>query len=252
VTSNADFSKMRPIAENISDFWISGDKLQLAAIELLGSEKSRLVRYDLTNLSVVETGPEFDQISFASFPDNGNDFFYFGKRGKTFYGFFNGQEEQLPEGYEPVQIAMNQSDKSVTVLVKSRSKVFLYRMFRTSGRQSRYEFIDAEWLVHSADGTQVAFIAKVDSKQHVVVNDKYGPVFDRVVAPMFSPDGKYLVYRARKGDKRFVVVADRFGKTVRQHPAYDHVHDVKFVRNGKAVAYGVKAGRTLAWKVEPL
>lgn len=252
VVCNADLGAMQPIAVNINDFFVSSDKKRMAAIEIVESGKSRILLYNLQSLSDMFKGPEFDHISFLKFSQSGEDLFYFGKRGKVFYGVFNGLEEQLPEGIEPVRVTINRPDKSVGVLVGKGRSVFLYRMFRASGRQSAEEFDDAESLTYSADGTQVAFVARNGDSQFVVVNNGKGPAFDRVVSPSFSPDGKCLVYRARKAGKRFVVVADRSGKTIRQHPAYDHVNEVKFTKDGKSVAYGVKDGRTLAWKVEPL
>lgn len=252
VACNADLTAIQPIRNNVNDFYISTDRRMMAAIELLDSSKSRVLRYDLLNLSNATNGPEFDQVSFAGFSQSGDDFFYFGKRGNVYYGVLNGREEKLPEGLEPVWVAINRPDKSVGVLVKNGQSVFLYRMLRESGRQ-RHDTVDAaDWLVYSADGRQAAFAARKGDNQFVVVNGSKGPNFDRVVSLMFSPDGRYLVYRARKAGKRFVVVADSSGRTVRQHPSYDHVHDIKFLKDGKAVAYGVKDGRILAWKVEPL
>ena len=69
---------------------------------------------------------------------------------------------------------------------------------------------------------------------------------------MFSPDGKFIVYRARKAGKRFVVVADTNGKTIRRHPSYEQVFQPVFTDDGKSVAYGVKDGNELWWKVEKM
>jgi len=73
-----------------------------------------------------------------------------------------------------------------------------------------------------------------------------------VVSPIFSPDEKFLVYRARKDGKRFVVVADTRGKTITQQPSYEQVFQPVFTADGKSVAYGVKDGNKLIWKVEKL
>ncbi len=85
-----------------------------------------------------------------------------------------------------------------------------------------------------------------------MANGKEGPVFDRVVTPLFSPDGTLLVCCARKDGRRFVVVADAGGKTVRRHQAYEQVFPVTFTSDGKSVAYGVKDGNKLIWKVEKM
>ena len=107
-------------------------------------------------------------------------------------------------------------------------------------------------LVYSKDARFYAYAARKGRNWFVVVNGKEGPAFDRVVTPLFSPDSKYLVYRARKNGKRFVVIADISGKTIQLHPAYEQVHQTVFTPDGKPVAYGVKDGRRLIWKVEKL
>ncbi len=48
------------------------------------------------------------------------------------------------------------------------------------------------------------------------------------------------------------MVADANGKTISQHPAYEQVFPVTFTSDGKSVAYGVKDGQKLIWKVEKL
>jgi len=39
---------------------------------------------------------------------------------------------------------------------------------------------------------------------------------------------------------------------IRRHPSYEMVFPVVFTADGKSVAYGVKDGRKLIWKVEKL
>jgi Tol biopolymer transport system component len=86
----------------------------------------------------------------------------------------------------------------------------------------------------------------------IVVDGKEGPFFERVVTPHFSPDGKFLVYRARQDNKRFVVVADPSGKIIKRLPSYERVFDTTFTEDGASVAYGVKDGNQIMWKVEKL
>jgi hypothetical protein len=49
-----------------------------------------------------------------------------------------------------------------------------------------------------------------------------------------------------------VVVADSSARTIKTHPIYEQVFDVQFTADGKSVAYGVKDGQKLIWKVERL
>ena len=61
-------------------------------------------------------------------------------------------------------------------------------------------------MVFSPDGKRVDFGAKNGNKWFVVVDDKPGPEYDRIGAPVFSPDGEHAAYAAQKGDKWFVVI----------------------------------------------
>lgn len=49
-----------------------------------------------------------------------------------------------------------------------------------------------------------------------------------------------------------MIVADENGKTISQHPSYEQVFQPVFTADGKSVAYGVKDGNKLIWKVEKL
>jgi len=60
------------------------------------------------------------------------------------------------------------------------------------------------------------------------------------------------VYRARQDNKRFVVVADTNGTILKRHQGYDQVFETVFTADGKSVAYGVKDGNQIVWKVEKL
>jgi hypothetical protein len=137
----------------------------------------------------------------------------------------------------------------VGILLASGGKVELHQFFLEGWhRQAAHE--GAEALTIGGDGPTYAYVAPKGAGWVIVVGGKEGPEFDRVVSPLFSPDGRYVVYRARKDGRRFVVVADLDGRTIRQHPSYEQVFAVRFTAEGKSIAYGVKDGRRLAWKVE--
>lgn len=114
----------------------------------------------------------------------------------------------------------------------------------------RYPAIGAVTI--SPDGRRLAYAALEDAKWFIVADNHPGPRFDEVGEPVFSPDSRFLVYRARKDGKQFVVVADIKARVLRQHPAYEMVFPVVFTDDGRSVAYGVKDGRNLIWKVEQL
>jgi hypothetical protein len=165
----------------------------------------------------------------------------------------DGREEVLGPGEQFVTpLAIRPDGKAVAVGVLVGGSVRFRQSFAGGGTAAA-DYTGIDGIVYSADGSSVAFVAHdKDDRCFVVVNGKPGPTLDRVVSPVFTADGKRLVYRARQAGRRFVVVADREGRTVRQHPSYDQVFPVRLTPDGRSIAYGVKDGRQVAWKVEPL
>jgi Tol biopolymer transport system component len=139
----------------------------------------------------------------------------------------------------------------VGVLLTSQNRFFLHQSFFNSTKKGK-KYDEAADLAYSKDARHYVYAARKGENWFVVVNGKEGPAFDRVVTPVFSPDSRYLIYRARKDGKRFVVVADTGGKTIKQHPAYEQVFQTLITADGKSIAYGVKDGKKLIWKVEKL
>jgi hypothetical protein len=161
------------------------------------------------------------------------------------------QVESLPPSAPAGPPVVRANGLGVGMLMASARGVAL-NQFLPGGPQVSGDFEEAEGLVYSPDGLHAAFAARRGSSWFIVVDGKEGPAQERVVSPAFSPGGKHLAYRARRDGARFVVVADLAGSTVRQHPAYQLLFAVRFTADGKSVAYGVKDGAVLAWKVEPL
>jgi WD40 repeat protein len=251
VVCDISFNKERIINSGVTSFVLNSDKSAVAAISRSKANRERIIQFNFAKPDAVMKGTEYDSVRGVVFAPAGTDLAYFGERQGKIYGVFNGQEEILPEGLMPGTSVINQAGKSVGVLMSANNTVYLYQMFRNSGRVGD-AYDEAEWLVFSNSGSMSAFTARKGESWRVVVNGIEGPKFDRVVTPKFSPDGKYLVYRARKEGKRFVVIADASGKVLRQHPAYEQVFDVQFTSDGRSVAYGVKDGNKLIWKVEKL
>jgi hypothetical protein len=138
----------------------------------------------------------------------------------------------------------------VGILLASQNRIYLHQSFIDSkGKGKIYD--EAANLTYSKDGSY-AYAARNGKNWFIVVNGTEGAVFDRVVEPLFSLDGRYVVYRARKDGQRFVVVANTIGKTIRQHQSYELVFAPIFTADNRSVAYGVKDGKELWWKVEKL
>lgn len=212
----------------------------------------RVVSLSLDEPERVTRGPVHGQISQLSLSAGGRSLAYVadGPGGRRMV--LDEREESIPAGDAVVTVPIFRPDgRGVAAGVVSGDAVSL-RQFFEKGAPSPGAYSSVDDAVYAGDGRAYAFAAKKPGKSCVVVNGKEGAEYDKVVTPLFSPDGRYVVYRARKDGRRFVVVADRDGKTVRQHPGYEQVFPVKFTADGKSVAYGVKDGRQLAWKVEPL
>jgi len=251
VVSDIYFKNEHTIDPGVTDMVLNADKTAVAAISRNVAGRERVIQFNFARPDAVKRAAEYDRVLSPVFAPAGTDLAYFGERQGRMYGVFKGEEEILPAGVTPGTPVINQAGKSVGVLMSANNAVFLYQMFRNSGRKGN-AYDAAEWLVFNSDGAMSAFAARKGESWNVVVNGTEGPAFDRVVTPKFSPEGKYLVYRARKDGKRFVVVADASGKVLRQHPAYEQVFDVQFTSDGRSVAYGVKDGKKLLWKVERL
>lgn len=251
IVSRLDFSKEQILDSDMISYFLNGDGSTIASVAKTASGKNRVALFSLSTSSPVWFGPEYDKVLNLSFAPHGTDLFYTAERQGTQYGVYGEKEESLQKGYSAEYFAVNQATKSAAILMEEGNQFFLYKMFSKIGRQGK-SYDDAAEVSVSSDGAATAFIGCREGLCFVVANGSDGPAFDRVVSPKFSPDGKYLVYRVRKAGKRFVVVADASGKVLRQHPAYEMVFDVAFTSDGKSVAYGVKDGQQLLWKVEKI
>ena len=102
-----------------------------------------------------------------------------------------------------------------------------------------------ETVVVSPDATKLAYVARADGKQRVVVDGQEGKLYDEIVAGriracciVFSPDGKRVAYVARSGGKSLVVVDGTEGKP------YDEIDMdyILFSPDSKRTAYRARAG----------
>jgi WD40 repeat protein len=227
-------------------------KTSLAAVRN-DKGKQRVIQLGFDKPGAINEGPRYDAISNLAFGDDSVSVAYVAERDGNRFLVLNGKEAPLPDGNVSAPPVVRPDGKDAGVIMESGGRFFLYQAFsHDSVKENGNGYEEAVNLAYSRDGRQHAFVARKGNGWFVVVNGKEGEALDRAVTPKFSPDGKYLVYRARKDGKRFVVVADTSGTTIRHHPSYEQVFDVQFTTDGKSLAYGVKDGQKLIWKVEVL
>jgi hypothetical protein len=226
------------------------DHSAIAAIGASGG-KLRVVSLRFDRPDAARRGAPGDDVSDPVFGPDGDSLAYILERSGQRYLVLDGRESPLPPG-DLVGDPVIRPDRKTAGIFMATGGPMPWRQLFLDGRRSGPAQEEAEELVFTGDGRTYAHAARRGAHWFVVVGGQEGPAHDRVVSPAFSPDGKFLVYRARKDGARFVVVADLSGRTIRQHPSYEQVFPVLFTADGKSVAYGVKDGQRLAWKVEPL
>ncbi len=248
--SDRAFKQRTIVAEGVSSFLVNADSSRVAAISASGGQQ-RVVTFGFARPDRAERSPAYDAISGLAFGPDGVSVAYLGGRAGKRVFVLNLREEPVSSGEMVGLPAIRPDGKGVGALMTADGAVRLRQLFVGGGKEeSAYE--EAEGPTYGGQGRSHAYAARRGGSWFIVANGKEGPPYDRVVSPVFSPDGRFLVYRARTDGKRFVVVADADGRTIRQHSAYEQVFPVLFTADGKSIAYGVKDGRQLVWKVEPL
>ena len=235
---------------NVTHFITNEDTTRVAAV-IDENKKYKAMTFSFAAPAVVTQGPGYDSISSPAFGADGISLSYIAEKGGKRYLVLNGKEELLPDGTVPGLPVVRPDNKGVGVIMTSKDGAFLHQGFFHDGIKEK-QYDEVADLVYSKDSSIHAYSARKGESWFIVANGKEGPVFDRVVTPVFSPDNKLLVYRARKDGKRFVVVADAAGKVLGRHPSYEQVFQPVFTADGKSVAYGIKDGQKLIWKVEKL
>lgn len=249
VLSDLAFRKETVLDERVSRASLGPDRAILAAVSEREGNR-QVVTFRMADPQGASLGQASDAVHFVVFSADGASVAYLAERGGEYFVGLDGREEVVPAGENIVDrpaVSSDQRRLAAAVIVAGGVRV---REFFKEGWSPGPMYGGIQGLTYSRGGA-LAFVAEREGKSFVVVNGNEGPPFDRVVSPTFSPDGRFLVYRARDDGARFVVVADANGKTIRQHPRYEQVFPVQFTPDGN-VAYGVKAGPQLAWKVEPL
>jgi hypothetical protein len=237
-------------ASGVEELVANEQRTRIAAVVREGTVE-RVVLLGFSRDGTVTRGRPYDAVSSLAFGPDGATVAYVAEKGARRLLVLGEKEAPLPEGAVSGPPVVRPDGAGVGVIVASGDGQLLHEAFVAPGEGSGQRYEEAADLVYAADGRSTAYCARRGEAWFVVANGKEGPPFDRVVTPSFSPDGTLLVYRARKDGRRFVVVADASGATLRRHPAYEQVFPVRFVAGGKSIAYGVKDGRQVAWKVVP-
>lgn len=198
-------------------------------------------------------GAVYDDVRGLAFSKDAQHLAYVAKRGKNSYLVLDDREEAIPEGLYPWPPVIRPDGKGVGLVIVGSNGAYIHQAFLDNNIRMPAQYKECADLAYSPDGASHAYVAIRNERFLIVSNNVEGPMYDRVIGPLFSPDGRYLIYRARQDGKRFVVVADpQTGKVIKEHPRYERVFDPVFTTDGPAVAYGVKDGNQLWWKVEKL
>ena len=252
VVSDLAFATQTVVGSGVSFMLANADKSRIAAVSTMDG-KQRVIDFSLDRPESVNRGAIYDTVGALAFGPDGVTLAYPAERAGRRLLVVGNRELALPDGDMAGLPVIHPDKKTVAVPIFSGGMTFLHQLSPVGGiGEVGHGYEAVEGLVYGRDGRFHAYAAQKGETWFVVVNGKEGPTFDRVVSPKFSPDGKLLVYRARKDGKRFVVVADMTARTIKAHPAYEQVFDAVFTADGKSVAYGVKDGNRLIWKVEAL
>jgi hypothetical protein len=249
----SDLAFKAPVVVDVkaSDLVVNAGRTRGAVASASGGVgQAQVVSFAFEQPAEAVRGAKFEALSQLAFGPEGRSLAYLGERAGQTFMVLDGKEEALPPGQYFGPPVIRPDGKTVGIFALAGDEVRLHQSF-VAGGPGAVAPGGGEGLAYSSAGAH-AYTTSRGERHYLVVDGQEGPHFDMVVSPVFSPDGRFVVYRARQDGKRFVVVADLAGKTVRQHPSYEQVFPLRFTADGKSVAYGVKEGPRLAWKVEPL
>ena len=231
---------------------INPGKTTVAAVQKR-QDKKQVIMFDFNHPDEIKSGELFDEIKQLTFSGDGTALAYIAVKDGQSYVMLNDRREMLPSGDYPWPFVVRPDNKGVGIfiVIADGKSAYLHDAFSPGGKKNKV-YKEGAHLTYTKDGKHYAYVAIQNEKFTIVVDGKEGPFFERAITPHFSPNGKFLVYRARQDNKRFVVIADVGGKIVKRLPVYERIFDTTFTEDGKSVAYGVKDGNQIMWKVESL
>lgn len=231
-------------------FTTNSEKTRIAAVQVV-KNKFRVIDFDFSTPDVAHEGRLYDVIENLTLSKDGKSMSYCALDGRRRLIILDNKVEKLPVGRTSELPLIRPDKKGVGLLLGLQTHISLHQAFIDIKDHGK-SYDEAVNLTYSKDGN-FAFAARTGNKWFIVVNGIEGPIYDRVVEPLFSPYGKYVAYRARNGSNRFVLIADaKDGKIIKKLPPYEQVSGMKFTADNKSIAFGVKDGNKLIWKVEPL
>jgi hypothetical protein len=250
VVADLSLEQQHVIAPRVAVLTTNADRTRIGALATAeGGQRVLTLPFDRPE--EVTRGPEYEAVSGFDYGLQRVTVAYLAERRGARLIVLGDRDMPAPPEQVLGYPVVSGDDKAVGAVVAASGGRVEFREFFAQPETREGPWDEVEAITYGRGGRAHAYAARRGDRWFAVANGKEGPPFDRVVTPVFAPDGKTLVYRARQGGKRFVVVADASGKAVRQHPAYEQVFPVQFTADGKGVAYGVKDGRQVAWKVEP-
>ncbi len=248
VVSDLAFRKQTVVASGVSQMLLDATRSRLAAIVASGAQL-KIVTLRLGAPGRPVEGAAYDAVFDPVFGPDGSVAYVAERSGRRFV-VLDDQVAPVVAGHVMGTPVVIPGRRAVGLLLTSLSGNVLVQEYFVDEKPRDASYEEAEGLVYSRDGRLRTYAARRGASWFVVVNGKEGPPFDRVVSPVFSPDGRFLAYRARKDGKRFAVVANTGTDAIATHPAHEQVFPVRFAADGKSIAYGVKDGTQVAWKVE--
>jgi hypothetical protein len=239
------------LVDHVDQYKVSEDRTRMAVVSREDGGL-RVLAFDTDRPRSLSRGRKYERVAALEFGDGGEPLAYYALREGQTYFVVEGEEIPLQPGEQIVGGAAGRPGRSGFGALVKKGGAVTFRQFLMDPAPQEQSYEEAFGVAYGGGGRVHAYAARRHASWFVVVNGKEGPAMDAVRPPAVSPDGRFVVYRARRDGKRFVVVAGPDARTVREHAAYEQVHDVHFTADGRSIAYGVKDGRRLAWMVEPL